>query len=68
MYRAKKYKIHTKFITKSEFQFIMRNLPVNVGEDVIDEMFSVADLDQDGKIGYKVLNGFRLIWLAQKPP
>ena len=29
-FRAKKYKIHKKFLSKQEFQFIMRNLPENV--------------------------------------
>ena len=32
----------------------MRNLPVEVGEDDIDDMFKTADTDGDGKIGYKV--------------
>ena len=54
LYRAKKYKIHQKFLTKTDFQFIMRNLPVKVADKDIDEMFSVADADNDGKIGYKV--------------
>jgi Ca2+-binding EF-hand superfamily protein len=54
LFRAKRYKIHQKFLTKTEFQFIMRNLPVEVGEDDIDDMFKTADTDGDGKIGYKV--------------
>ena len=54
LYRAKKYKIHQKFLTKKEFQFIMRNLPVSVSEKDIEEMFKVADKNGDGKIGYKV--------------
>ena len=54
LYRAKKYKIHQKFLSKNEFQFIMRNLPVQVSEKEIDEIFHVADVDQDGQIGYKV--------------
>ena len=55
-FRAKRYKIHQKFLTKSEFQFIMRNLPIVVPEPVIDEMFTVADDDNDGQIGYKVIH------------
>ena len=55
LYRAKKYKIHQKYLTKVEFQFIMRSLPVKVAELEIEEMFRVADVDNDGKIGYKVL-------------
>ena len=37
-----------------EFKFIMRNLPVAVTEEDIEDMFAVADTDQDGKISYKV--------------
>ena len=55
LFRAKRYKIHQKFLTKMEFQFIMRNLPVSVSEEDIGEMFDVADTDKDGKIGYKVI-------------
>ena len=54
LYRAKKYKIQQKYLTKAEFQFIMRSLPVKVAELEIEEMFKVADVDNDGKIGYKV--------------
>ena len=54
LYRARKYKIHQKFLTKTEFKFIMRNLPVSVAEDEIEDMFTTADTDKDGKIGYKV--------------
>ena len=54
LFRAKRYKIHQKFLTKHDFQFIMRNLPVAVAEDDIDDMFNTADTDGDGKIGYKV--------------
>ena len=54
LYRARRYKIQNKFITKTEFQFIMKNLPVEVADDVIDDMFAVADTDNDGKLGYKV--------------
>ena len=54
LFRAKRYKIHQMFITKTEFQFIMRNLPEEVAEDDIDDMFKTADTDGDGMIGYKV--------------
>ena len=53
LFRAKRYKIHQKFLTKTEFQFFMRNVPVEVAEDDIDDMFKTADTDGDGKIGYK---------------
>ena len=54
LFRAKKYKIKQKFLTKEEFRFIMKNLPVEVSEEDIEEMFSVADVDKDGKLGYQV--------------
>ena len=31
----------------------MRNLPVKVAEEDIEDMFAVADTDNDGKLGYK---------------
>ena len=65
LYRAKKYKIHQKFLTKTDFQFIMRNLPVKVSEKEIEEMFEVADVDKDGHIGYK---DFQKMVNPPKPP
>merc|ERR1712117_967130 len=65
LYRAKKYKIHQKFLAKAEFQFIMRNLPVAVTEDDIEDMFKTADTDGDGKIGYKE---FQQMINPPKPP
>ena len=52
-FRAKKYKIKDKFFTKAEFQFMMRNLPVPVKEEDIDQMFDFADKDKDGHINYR---------------
>ena len=52
-FRAKKYKIKEKFFTKADFQLMMRNLPVPVNEDEINEMFDFADKDKDGKINYR---------------
>ena len=49
LFRAKRYKIKQKFLTKSEFYYIMKNLPVEVSDDDI-----VADTDNDGKLGYQV--------------
>merc|ERR1712227_1200272 len=43
----------------------MRNLPVKVSEKEIDEMFKVADVDNDGKIGYK---DFQKMVNPPKPP
>lgn len=51
-FRAKKYKIKEKFFTKADFQLMMRNLPVPVNEEEINEMFDFADKDKDGKINY----------------
>ena len=48
-FRAKKYKIKDKFFSKADFQFMMRNLPVPVMEEEIDQMFEFADKDKDGK-------------------
>ena len=52
-FRAKKYKIKEKFFNKVDFQFMMRNLPVPVLEEDIDQMFEFADKDQDGRISYR---------------
>ena len=52
-FRAKKYKIKEKFFTKADFQLMMRNLPVPVSEEEINEMFDFADKDKDGKINYR---------------
>ena len=32
---------------------MMRNLPVPVGEEDIDQMFDFADKDKDGRISYR---------------
>ena len=52
-FRAKKYKLHKHFITKEDFQQIMRSLPLPVSEADIEEMFSFADKNKDGKLSYK---------------
>ena len=52
LFRAKKYKIQEHFLTKQDFVHMMRNLPEKVSEEDIEEMFSYADKDQDGKISY----------------
>ena len=52
-FRAKKWKIKDKFFSKTDFQFMMRNLPVPVNEEDIDQMFEFADKDKDGKINYR---------------
>ena len=54
-FRAKKWKVKDKFFTKEDFQFMMRNLPVPVNEEDIDQMFDYADKDKDGKINYRLI-------------
>ena len=53
-FRAKKYKVHQRFLTKAEFQLIMRSLPEHLEEEELEEMFRVADKDGDGNIGFEV--------------
>ena len=57
-FRAKKWKIKDKYFTKADFQFMMRNLPVPVNEEDIDQMFEFADKDKDGRINYRCYTGF----------
>ena len=65
LYRAKKYKIHQKFLSKTEFHFIMKNLPVPVSDRDIEEMFLVADTNNDGKISF---SEFKAMVNPPKPP
>jgi len=51
-FRAKKYKLHKNFITKLDFHHIMKSLPVPVTDEEIEEMFSFADKNKDGKLSY----------------
>jgi len=52
-FRAKKYKISEKYFSRVDFEYMMSRLPVYVSEQDIDEMFTVADRDKDGKISYQ---------------
>merc|ERR1712142_289916 len=52
-FKAKKYKLHDHFITKKNFFHIMTNLPEEVSDADIEEMFNYADKDGDGKISYQ---------------
>ena len=63
-FRAKKYRIQEHFITRQDFAHIMRNLPEKVSEEDIEEMFSFADKDQDGKISYAE---FQVMICPQQP-
>ena len=65
LFRAKKYKINDRFLTREEFHHIMRNLPVPVTEEDIEEMFNYADKDKDNKISYKE---FQIMINPPKPP
>jgi calmodulin len=52
-FRAKKYKISEKYFSRVDFEYMMSRLPVYVSEQDIEEMFTVADRDKDGKISYQ---------------
>ena len=52
-FRAKKYKLHKNFITKSDFHHIMSCLPVPVSVEEVEEMFNYADKNKDGKLSYE---------------
>ena len=39
--------------SQEDFRYMMRNLPVEVEEEDIEEMFQFADKDKDGKLSYK---------------
>jgi hypothetical protein len=38
---------------QDDFRHLMRNLPVPVADDDIDQMFDYADTDKDGRLSYK---------------
>ena len=38
---------------QEDFRYMMRNLPVPVDEEDIEDMFIFADKDKDGKLSYK---------------
>lgn len=65
-FRAKKYKVEKHFLTKvvkclvlhdpgvqEDFTQIMKNLPVPVEDVDIEEMFTFADRDGDGRLSYQ---------------
>ncbi|XP_023324888.1 calmodulin-like protein 4 [Eurytemora carolleeae] len=64
LFRAKKYKIHDRYLNKTDFKFIMNNLPIPVSETDVEEMFTFADKDNDGRISYKE---FRIMINPPKP-
>jgi len=51
-FRAKRYRIQEKSFSKDEFCMVMRQLPVQVDETDITDMFDFADKDKDGRISY----------------
>ena len=57
-FKAKKYKLDKHHLSKEDFRHIMKNLPVPVEEEDIEEMFEFADKDGDGKLTY---NEFQVI-------
>ena len=46
------FRLEKHALSKEDFAFIMRNLPVPVAESEIDEMFEFADKNQDGKLSF----------------
>jgi len=64
-FRAKKYKLHSNSFTKEAFTHMMLNLPVEVSEGDIEEMFTYADQDRDGRISYLE---FQTMINPPKPP
>ena len=60
--RAKKYRVDKHFLTKEDFVHIMKNLPVPVDDEDIEEMFEFADKNKDGKLSYKE---FKVIHIMQ---
>ena len=40
-------------VTQEDFVHIMKNLPVPVDDEDIEEMFTYADKNKDGKLSYK---------------
>ena len=38
---------------QEDFSHIMRNLPVHVSDEEIEEMFTFADTDGDGRLSYE---------------
>ena len=64
-FKAKKYKFNDHFISKKNFFHMMSNLPEVVDEADIEEMFTYADKDGDGKISYAE---FQVMISPPKPP
>lgn len=51
-YKAKKYKLEKHSLRKEDFVHLMKNLPVHVDDEEIEEMFAYADRNQDGHLSY----------------
>jgi len=64
-FRAKKYKLNKHFLTKDDFKHIMKNLPVPVADEDIEEMFEFADKNRNGRLSYKE---FEVMVKPQTPP
>ena len=43
----------SKFIVQEDFILIMKNLPVTVEDEDMEEMFEYADKDKDGKLSFQ---------------
>ena len=49
--KAPLYKFHKDRLSRAEFTELMKSLPVEVADEEVEEMFTVADLNKDGSIG-----------------
>ena len=64
-FKAKKYRLEKHSISKQDFTFIMKNLPVPVDDLDIEEMFEFADKNGDGCLSY---SEFELMVNPPAPP
>ena len=51
-FRAKKYKVQEKSFDLVQFRLMMSHLPEHVSDAEIEEMFSFADKNNDGRISW----------------
>ena len=63
--KARKYKLNNNFLSREEFFKIMRSLPEKVPDQDIEEMFSFADKDGDGKLSFAE---FQIMINPPEPP
>jgi len=52
-FRARRYRVERHSISRAEFEFVMRSLPVPVTEQEIADMFECADRNKSGRLSYR---------------